>query len=171
MNTVHTGIVPFDRGYRSATGIVLRFMLLAALSLAASASAADDVTHPQAETLRQALAEMVQQQRDPFVVVEIVESKQFFQYMAGETGYVFDVPAVTLTERQFSRARAYFEPRGVYLNRYANAEPGAFDRAQYVFQRELANDQLDEGIALGLGFLTEVLDAGDHALVVLRGWQ
>ena len=171
MNTARTGIVAFDREYRSATHIVRRFIFLAALSLATSASAADDVTHPQAEALRQALAEMLQQERNPFVVVEIVESKQFFQYMAGETGYVFDVPAVTLTERQFSRAKAYFEPRDVYLNRYANAEPGAFDRAQYVFQREMTKDQLDEGIALGLGFLTEVLDAGDRALVVLRGWQ
>lgn len=171
MNTLCTGIVAFNRGYRSATCIVRRFMLLAAISLATSASVADNATHPQAETLRQALAEMLQQERDPFVVVEIVESKQFFQYMAGETGYVFDVPAVTLTEKQFSRAKAYFEPRGVYLNRYANAKPGAFDRAQYVFQRELTRDQLDEGIALGLGFLTEVLDAGDRALVVSRGWQ
>lgn len=171
MNTVHKGIVPFDRGYRSATRLVRRFMLLAALSLAASTSVADDVTHPQAETLRQALAEMLQQDRDPFVVVEIVESTQFFQYIAGETAYAFDVPAMMLTERQFSRAKTYFEPRGVYLNRYANAEPDTFGRAQYVFQRELTNDQLDEGVALGLGFLSEVLDAGDRALVIFRGWQ
>jgi hypothetical protein len=84
---------------------------------------------------------------------------------------VFDVPVASLTEGQLARARSYFGPRGVRLYRFAEAEPGTSDSSQFVFQKALAHDQLDEGVALGLGFLAEVLGAGDRALEVIRGWR
>ena len=160
--------------YRSKESLGMRIIRLLAISttLVSALAQATESGHPQSTELSAALSTMQHQESDKFVVVELDGTNSFFQYAAnGLDVFYFDVPTMSLSAEQLERAKRFFSSQGVKLIRVIDqdgytGEPLRLESFQKIFN----NQNVVDGVALGLGFMIEVI-GHESSITVIRGWE
>jgi len=149
------------------------------LLLASLDSYAGEYEHPQSHELADALRAMQEQAASGFVIVELQGSENYIQfasesfYVSGAegSGYIFDVPRVSLDDAQRLRAEEYFSRKGIDMITVGSINPVTGEVvALETYEKSFERHEIEAGVQLGVGFILEVLEH-DGPLLLVLGWE
>jgi hypothetical protein len=92
----------------------IKALAIVAISLTLVGCQTGEYSHAQSDELAIAILEMQNQEIDRFIIVEVSGTENFFQF-AGDDAKTFliDVPEVSLSPSQLTRAKHYFSKYGI----------------------------------------------------------
>lgn len=166
--------MPGEPGVIRQRGNVVKFLkfVVATIFAVSSIARAESESHPQIEQITDSIQSMLEQEHDKFVIVEIPETRNYFQFAAEEAGgYIFDVPKMSLTPQQNQRAEAFFSSRGIRV-RSVNATNSETSESFTLesYQKHYSGGDANAGASMGINFMVEVLHYTDE-IRVIEGWQ
>jgi len=166
----------FFKRYTPKESYAMHFARILTISilLLFSLAHAKGYEHAQSTELSAALEKMQHQKPEKFnfVLVNLDGTNNYFQYaIDGQGTFYFDVPKMSLSAEQYLRAKRFFSSQNVNIIRVIDqkgytGEPIELESFQKIFQ----NKNIEGGVSLGIGFMTEVI-GHEAGITIIKGWE
>jgi hypothetical protein len=144
--------------------------------LIAGCSAQNDTTiydHPQRAEIENALLNMLEQNVDPFLIVEEQSSERFIQFYNEGGQILIDLPEDVLTKEETLRAQDYFKAHNIPVTESADTDPDTGEIfVSRTWSTTYGRDQLNTVVNVALGALIEIYQIPQSVqLTLTRGWE